>query len=139
MFRVWSPRPSIAVSPLADFTPSPNTRQLATGKYGCRKARVCPAECGQQLGRDPSKHGSSKSLVLKSFSGEGPFWDLSLPVTLTLWDTPVVAVCFRNALNSRISRRQTCRKPSVDTAWTLFPPSVQSVFEINNYSLVEFF
>ena len=26
MFRVWSPQPSIAVSPLADFTPSPNTR-----------------------------------------------------------------------------------------------------------------
>ena len=25
-FRVWSPRPSIAISPLADFTPSPNTR-----------------------------------------------------------------------------------------------------------------
>ena len=24
MFQVWSPRPSIAVSPLADFTPSPN-------------------------------------------------------------------------------------------------------------------
>ena len=24
--RVWSPRPSIAVSPLADFTPSPNTQ-----------------------------------------------------------------------------------------------------------------
>ena len=28
MFRVWSPQPSIAVSPLADFTPSPNTRVL---------------------------------------------------------------------------------------------------------------
>ena len=26
MFRVWSPRRGIAVSPLADFTPSPNTR-----------------------------------------------------------------------------------------------------------------
>ena len=26
MFRVWLPRPGIAVSPLADFTPSPNTR-----------------------------------------------------------------------------------------------------------------
>ena len=30
MFRVWSPQPSIAVSPLADFTPSPNTRRIAT-------------------------------------------------------------------------------------------------------------
>ena len=27
MFRVWSPRRGIAVSPLADFTPSPNTRE----------------------------------------------------------------------------------------------------------------
>ena len=42
---------------------------LATGKYGCRKVRVYPAECGEQLGRDLSKNGSSKSLVLKIF-----FW-----------------------------------------------------------------
>ena len=28
MFRVWLPQPSIAVSPLADFTPSPNTREM---------------------------------------------------------------------------------------------------------------
>ena len=26
-----------------------------------------PAECGEQLGTDPSKNGSSKSLVLKGF------------------------------------------------------------------------
>ena len=49
-----------------------------------------PAECGEQLGRDPSKIGSSKSLVLKSFSGEGTHWDSSLLVSLTLWDTPVL-------------------------------------------------
>ena len=49
-----------------------------------------PAECGEQLGRDPSKIGSSKSLVLKSFSGEGTLWDSSLPVSLTLWDTPAL-------------------------------------------------
>ena len=30
MFRVWSLRRGIAVSPLADFTPSPNTRTLRT-------------------------------------------------------------------------------------------------------------
>ena len=60
---------------------------LATGKYGCRKVRVYPAECGKQLGRDPSKNGISKSLVLKSFSGEGTLWDSSLPA---LWDTPVL-------------------------------------------------
>ena len=32
MFRVWSPRRGIAVSPLADFTPSPNTRFLTGGR-----------------------------------------------------------------------------------------------------------
>ena len=49
-----------------------------------------PAECGEQLGTDPSKIGSSKSLVLKSFSVEGTLWDSSLPVSLTLWDTPAL-------------------------------------------------
>ena len=37
-----------------------------------------------------SQKGSSKSLVLKSFSGERTLWDSSLLVTLTLWDTPVL-------------------------------------------------
>ena len=36
-----------------------------------RKLRVYPAECGQQLRRDPFKIESSKCLVLKSLSGEG--------------------------------------------------------------------
>ena len=40
---------------------------LETGKYGCTKVRVYSAECSEQLGRDPSKNGSSKSLVSKSF------------------------------------------------------------------------
>ena len=44
---------------------------LAMGKYGCTEVRVYPAECGEQLRTDPSKIGSSKSLVLESFSGEG--------------------------------------------------------------------
>ena len=65
-------------------------RQLATGKYGCTEVRVYPAECGEQLGTDPSKFGSSKSLVLKSLPGEGTLWDSSLPVSLTLWDTPAL-------------------------------------------------
>ena len=38
--------------------------QLATGKCGCAEVRVYPAECGEQLGRVPSKIGSSKSLLL---------------------------------------------------------------------------
>ena len=63
---------------------------LVTGKYGCTEVRVYPAECGEQLGTDPSKIGSSKSLVLKSFSEEGTLWDSSLPVSLTLWDTPAL-------------------------------------------------
>ena len=37
---------------------------LAMGKYGCRKGRLYPKENGAQLGRDPSKNGSSKSPVL---------------------------------------------------------------------------
>ena len=39
------------------------------GKYGCRKVRVYPTECGEQFGRDPSKHGSSKSFVLERLPG----------------------------------------------------------------------
>ena len=72
----------------------PETRKslknLAKGKYGCTEVRVYPTECGEQLGTDPSKIGSSKSLVLKGFSGEGTLWDSSLPVSLTLWDTPAL-------------------------------------------------
>ena len=41
-----------------------------------------PAECGQQLGKDPSKN--------KTFSGERTVWDSSLLVSLTLWDAPVL-------------------------------------------------
>ena len=51
------------------------------GSTGGTEVRVYPAECGEQLGRDPWKIGSSKSLVLKSFSGEGTLWDSSLPVS----------------------------------------------------------
>ena len=36
------------------------------------------------------KNWSSKSLVLKSFWVERTFWDSSLLVSLTLWDTPVL-------------------------------------------------
>ena len=55
-----------------------------------REVRVYPAECGEQLGRDPSKIGCSKSLVLKGFSREGTLWDSSPPVSLTLWDAPAL-------------------------------------------------
>ena len=63
---------------------------LATGKYVCRKVRAYPAECSQQLGRDPSKNGSSKFLDLKSASGKNTIWDSALPISLTLSDTPVL-------------------------------------------------
>ena len=46
----------------------------------CTDVQVYPAECGQQLAKDPSKNGSSKSLVSKIFL-----------VSLTLWDTPVLS------------------------------------------------
>ena len=61
---------------------------LATGKCGSTEVWVYPAEWGQQLGRDPSKSGSSKSLVLKRFSGEETLWDSSLLVTLTTFYPP---------------------------------------------------
>ena len=71
--------------------PNLSSERLATGKYGCAEVRVYPAECGEQLGTDPSKIGSSKSLVFKSFfSGEWTLGDSSLPVSLTLWDTPAL-------------------------------------------------
>ena len=59
-------------------------QKLTTVKYRCTEVRVYHAECGEQLGRDPSKLGSSKSLVLMSFAGEG------LLVSLIFWDTPVL-------------------------------------------------
>ena len=37
MFRVWSPWPSITVSLLADFTPSPNTRACFHRRLGYRR------------------------------------------------------------------------------------------------------
>ena len=39
--------------------------------FGHRKDPVYRKECGENLGEDPSKDGSSKSLVLKSFLGRG--------------------------------------------------------------------
>ena len=56
---------------------------LASGKNGCTEVRV--AECGEQFGRDPSKSGSSESLVLKGFLWGGNTSGLipaSLPHTL---------------------------------------------------------
>ena len=39
--------------------------QWGVSEFSFLEVRVHPAECGEQLGRDPSKIGSSKSLVLK--------------------------------------------------------------------------
>ena len=85
--RLWrySKRKSRSIPECGGIAP-----RLATGKHGCTEARVYPAECGEQLGRDPSEIGSSKSLVLKRFWGEGTLWDSSLPVSITLWDTPAL-------------------------------------------------
>ena len=79
-FRVKKPGQN-----LVQFSPTPSMANplWRSPKYGCRKVRVYPAECSEQLGRDLEKNGSSKFLVLKSFSGEGKLWDSSLPVTLS--------------------------------------------------------
>ena len=49
-----------------------------------------PKICTNFPKRFLKRNGSSKSLVLKSSSGKRTLWDSSLPVTLTLWDTPVL-------------------------------------------------
>ena len=76
MRALWSDRPNCShnvsqkVKRIRCFSDLPNLLcNLATGKYGCREVRVYPTECGEQLGRDPSKNGSSKPLVSK-----GVFW-----------------------------------------------------------------
>ena len=43
------------------------------GRAKSAQVRVYPAECGKQLGRDPSKNGSSTSLVLRVFLGREHF------------------------------------------------------------------
>ena len=95
---------------------------MATGKYGCRKVRVYPADCSHQLGRNPSRRGRPpKCLLLKSFSGEGTLWDLSLLVTIALarWDTPApctppLPLCLLDrrdlGKSARCHRLQICRK-----------------------------
>ena len=54
-----------------------------------RNVRVYPTECGQQLGRDPSKKWELRipcfELQRRAFSREGTLWDLSLLVFLTLY------------------------------------------------------
>ena len=53
--------------------------------YGC-----ILRSAANNLGEIPKKVGSSKSLVSKSFWVERTFWDSSLLVSLTLWDTPIL-------------------------------------------------
>ena len=67
--------------------------QLATRQYACREVRMYPTECGQQLGRDPSRNWSFKSLVLKSFLGREhfgtrPCWSPS-PFGIVLFTPPL--------------------------------------------------
>ena len=40
MFRVWLPRPSVAVSPLADFTPSPNNQAAEIARFFASPAAI---------------------------------------------------------------------------------------------------
>ena len=76
------------------------------------KVRVYPTECGEQLGRDLSKSGSSKSLALQSFSGEGTLWDSSLPVALTFWDTPCTLYAPTSPLLIEPSHARTVTEPN---------------------------
>ena len=52
----------IAATMFADTVSDSQKRRgsnLARGKYGSRKVRVYPAECGERLGKIPAKNGSS--------------------------------------------------------------------------------
>ena len=60
------------------------------GSGGGQRYRCIPRSAANNLGKIPLKNESSKSLVLKTFSGESTVWDSSLLVSLTLWDTPVL-------------------------------------------------
>ena len=62
-------------------------RRGSTGveRYGC-----IPQSGANNLGEIPQKTGAPNPLFLKSFSGERTLWDSSLPIALTLWDTPVL-------------------------------------------------
>ena len=91
-FSIKTFRRSYRALPAGPTLPDPTpSKPLATGKYGCRKVRVYPTECGEQLGRDPKKIWELQISYFEEFSGvERTFWDLSLLVSLTLWDTPVL-------------------------------------------------
>ena len=102
---------------------------LAPGKYGCRKVRVY-SECGQQLGRDPSKFRSSRSLVLKGLSGEGALWNSSLPVSLTLWDTPVL--CTLPLPFSQTISQYFSKGPKIETIQDL-PPRLKFSSENDHF------
>ena len=111
-FSMISSGPLPQKTSLSKFSPC---FPLATRKYGCTEVWVYPAECGEQLRRDPSNIGSSKSLFLKGFSGEGTLWDSPRPVSLALWDAPALFAaplplpCFPLAAG-------TSRKPRVETS-----------------------
>ena len=118
---------------------------LATGKYGCRKVRVYPTECSEQLGRDPSKIGSSKSLVLKSFSGEGTLWDshpdsLGYPCTLYAPTSPLPIFLGLTPTRNIPERVTALRKSSGPPQNPAEPPSENpSERQISSESLAEGF
>ena len=74
MFRVWSPRPSIAVSPLADFTPSPNTRLFGLGIAA--RNRKSPANVHPSLERNAALL-CLVSEIVSDFLGSASFLGLS--------------------------------------------------------------
>ena len=91
--RIWQPLSAHAcqMCMLRLTLPRRKLRQemlWSRGSTGVQRYGCIPRSAVNNFGTDPSNIGSSKSLVLKSFSGEGTLWDSSLPVSRTLWDTP---------------------------------------------------
>ena len=54
-------------------------------RYGC-----IPRSAANNLGEIPQNLGALNPLFWRVFGGEGTHWDVSLLVSLTLWDTPVL-------------------------------------------------
>ena len=71
-------------------TPERGARKLATGSTGVQRYRCIPRSAANNLGEIPKNLGAPNLLFLKSFRVERTFWDSSLLVSLTLWDTPVL-------------------------------------------------
>ena len=85
----WWPRKRIAdfdrKSSPGDVALSPWSTLWPRGSTGVQRYGCILRSAANNLGEI-----SSKSLLLKSLSGEGTLWDSSLPASLTLWDTPAL-------------------------------------------------